>query len=203
MVSTSGTQLLPEQAVKELRADILPLTTILTPNIPEAMLLLHSGNGRTPHGSGGLDEMISLAKQVQKLGVKWVLLKGGHLPLNKDYVMVPKDGSTPAIVVDILTDGTQVKLIETEYLYSKNTHGTGCSLACESFICFLPSASEPYLLTIRQAAIACNIALGHDVPEACERACQYIATGIRTAVDRGRGSGPINHFHTTREQLRA
>ena len=149
MVSTSGSQLLPEEAVKELREDILPLTTILTPNIPEAGLLLHNANERTPHGAGDLNEMIGLAKQVQKLGVKWVLLKGGHLPLDKDYVMVPRDETSPAIVVDILTDGTQVKLIQTEYVYSKNTHGTGCSLACESFFYFFPSAIEMHLLTIR------------------------------------------------------
>ena len=147
MVSTSGSQLLPAEAVKELREDLLPLTTILTPNIPEARLLLHSGNERIPHGTGDLDEMINLAKQVQKLGGKWVLLKGGHFPLSKDYGMVPKDEITPAIVVDVLTDGTQVKLIETEYLYSKNTHGTGCSLACELFVYFLPSTISTHLLT--------------------------------------------------------
>ena len=202
MVSTSGTQLLPKEAVKELREDIIPLTTVLTPNIPEAKLLLHNASGKTQYEPGNLDEMISLAKDVQLLGSKWVLLKGGHLPLSKDYVMVSNDKNTPAIVVDVLTDGKQVKLIESEYSDSKNTHGTGCSLACESLHHLISCAFLTRMLMIDLAAIACNVALGNDIPEACQRACRYVGKGIETAVDRGKGSGPINHFHSTQQELR-
>ncbi|MCJ1389896.1 hypothetical protein MMC18_002753 [Xylographa bjoerkii] len=175
MVSTSGTQLLPQAAVRELREHLLPLTTILTPNVPEAKLLIENATGTCRADPQSLDDLIVLAKEVQNLGAEWVLLKGGHLPLAKDHTASPKNAADPATVVDILYDGTEAILIETAYLKSKSTHGTGCSLA---------------------SAISCGLALGYDVPEAVQAACKYVEKGIRTAVPRGKGNGPINHFHT-------
>lgn len=52
-------------------------------------------------------------------------------------------------------------------------------------------------LTCEIAAIACNLALGLDMKEAVKKANLYIEAGIRTSVDMGMGSGPINHFHST------
>ncbi len=84
MISTSGSQLLPEAAVQGLRKKLLPLTTVLTPNIPEATLLLKDAglNYTEPQDLQGL---IDVAKQVATLGPKAVLLKGGHLPLTNDH----------------------------------------------------------------------------------------------------------------------
>ena len=48
-----------------------------------------------------------------------------------------------------------------------------------------------------KAAIASNLALGYDIPDAVQKACRYVEAGIRLSIDRGRGSGPINHFHST------
>jgi len=66
-------------------------------------------------------------------------------------------------------------IYQAPYQKSRNTHGTGCSLA---------------------SAIACNVALGMDVVRAMQAASRYVEAGIRTSVDLGKGSGPINHFHS-------
>ncbi|KAI9729714.1 MAG: hypothetical protein M1834_006665 [Cirrosporium novae-zelandiae] len=174
MVSTSGSQLLPPDAVRNLRENLIPLTTILTPNIPEAKLLL-SDAGKTPTEPGTLEDVISLARSLHTLGSKYILLKGGHLPLTKDHHISTDDAEKEA-VIDILFDGTNVTLIETPYLKARNTHGTGCSLA---------------------SAIASNLVLGYDVQSAVRNACRYVEAGIKTSQDLGKGSGPINHFHST------
>ncbi|CAI7667732.1 unnamed protein product [Penicillium pancosmium] len=173
MISTSGSQLLPEKAVKELRTKLLPLTTVLTPNIPEAQLLIKDAGDEASEPTD-LAGMISLAKQIRSLGPKAVLLKGGHLPLTKDHKTAPnpQDGT---IVVDILVDENTTTLFETEFLISKNTHGTGCSLA---------------------SAIAANLAQGKDMIRAVRNAVRFVEVGIKTSTDLGKGSGPINHFHS-------
>lgn len=174
MVSTSGSQLLPEKAVKEVRTKLLPLTTILTPNIPEAQLLLKDAGAEASEPTN-LDEMIELAKKICSLGPQAVLLKGGHLPLTKDYKICqdPKEATT---VVDILFDGKTATLFETDFLVTKNTHGTGCSLA---------------------SAIAANLASGKDMIRSVRSAVRFVEIGIKTSTDLGKGSGPINHFHST------
>ena len=192
MVSTSGSQLLPLAAVKVLCEHLLPLTTVLTPNIPEAQLLLKVSTEKDFSEPQSLDDLIDMAKQVQTLGSKWVLLKGGHLPLTKAHV-VSKDTDEMAVIVDILYDGTRISLIESEYIETQSTHGTGCSLACASWASSFLSLLHADSVV---AAIACGLALSHDVPTAVKIACQYVEKGIRTAVLIGKGNGPINHFHT-------
>lgn len=174
MISTSGSQLLPEKAIEVLRTKLLPLTTILTPNIPEALLLLKDAGVETPEPTD-LEGMVELAMKICSLGPKAVLLKGGHLPLTKNH-QISQDSKEAALVVDILFDGTTATLFETEFLVSKNTHGTGCSLA---------------------SAIAANLASGKDMIRAVRGAVRFVEVGIKTSIDLGKGSGPINHFHST------
>jgi hydroxymethylpyrimidine kinase/phosphomethylpyrimidine kinase len=128
MVSTSGAQLLPEKAVAKLLQDLFPLTTILTPNLPEARLLLRTAKiafkePQTP------DDLINMAQSLQALGPKYVLLKGGHMPLTKARKISTEDAEHH-VVFNVLAGPEGFKTFETEYLHSKNTHGTGCSLAC-------------------------------------------------------------------------
>lgn len=175
MVSTSGSQLLPEKAVKELREKLLPITSLVTPNIPEARLLLKDAGLEVAEPTN-LDELIILAKKISSMGPKAVLLKGGHIPLTKDH-QVAKSAEESAIVIDILYDSETdtTSLFDTEYLISKNTHGTGCSLA---------------------SAIAANLALEKDTKHAVRDAVRFVEAGIKTSFDLGQGSGPINHFHS-------
>ncbi|OAG37649.1 hypothetical protein AYO21_08133 [Fonsecaea monophora] len=180
MVSTSGAQLLPGDAVRNLRERLLPISTLLTPNIPEATLLLRDADVHYKSPSG-LDDLKTLARMVHQLGPKAVLLKGGHMPLTKNYVKATRD-EDKAYTVDILYDGNDYTVIESQYLASKNTHGTGCSLA---------------------SAIASNLALDKSksrtasLARATRLAVQYVTTGIKLADSSiGKGSGPINHFHS-------
>ncbi|KAI1958846.1 trifunctional hydroxymethylpyrimidine kinase/phosphomethylpyrimidine kinase/thiaminase [Ophidiomyces ophidiicola] len=173
MVSTSGSQLLPSEAVSSVRTNLLPITTVLTPNIPEGLLLLRDSGIDVPDPEN-LDDAITLAEQLHKLGPRYILLKGGHLPLTAARKK-PELLEEASIVVDILYDGTSVHLIETEYSRSRNTHGTGCSLA---------------------SAIAANLTENMEVLRAVREACRFVEAGIKTSIDIGQGHGPINHFHS-------
>ena len=129
MVSTSGSQLLPQEAVRELRELLLPHATVLTPNVPEAKLLL-SNAGKPVQNPQNIDDLINLAKSVQSLGPKYVLVKGGHLPFKQDGTIASTDAEKE-LVIDILFGEGKVARIDSRYQKSKNTHGTGCSLACK------------------------------------------------------------------------
>ena len=170
MVATSGAQLLPSEAVRSLREKFLRLSTLLTPNVPEAQLLLQDAGKDVPVVKN-LEDVKELAKAVHDLGPSAVLLKGGHMPFGEDY----RTGGQKSLVVDVLYDGNEYTVIETPYSLSKNTHGTGCSLA---------------------SAIAANLALKKTMKQAVKDACRYIEAGIRTSKSLGKGNGPINHFHS-------
>lgn len=109
--------------------DLLPLTTILTPNLPEAMLLLETA-GVEIQDPENVDDIIALAHKLLGLGPKYVLLKGGHLPLTRGRV-VSKGESEREIVLNVLVGESGLTVMESDYQKSENTHGTGCSLACE------------------------------------------------------------------------
>ena len=174
MVSTSGSQLLPEDAVETLIKELLPLTTILTPNIPEAKLLLRKA--RIPFAEPEEEaDLARISMAVQSLGPKYVLLKGGHLPFTKHGKVATSEGEKE-VVKNVLFSKDGPSYMNSAYLRSKNTHGTGCSLA---------------------SAIAANLAKGMGVHQAVLTANRYVEAGISTSEDLGKGSGPINHFHST------
>ena len=110
MVSTSGCRLIEDTAIDALTAELMPLATLITPNLSEAEVL-------TGHPVKTVEEMKIAAKELLRFGCKAVLIKGGHL-----------EGGE---MVDVL----QVKGHDEPYLFSahlvesKNTHGTGCSLS--------------------------------------------------------------------------
>ncbi|KAL8634991.1 MAG: hypothetical protein Q9228_007475, partial [Teloschistes exilis] len=180
MVSTSGSQLLPDSAITTLIHRLLPLTTILTPNIPEARLLLHHANlihhmnPVSPRKVTSSYDLVSLATSLQSLGPPHILIKGGHSPVDTAY-NVATTPSSARWVQDILKTPDDLIFYTTDYSPHTNTHGTGCSLA---------------------SAIACNLALSRTVPQACQNARLWIEAGIRSAPNLGRGRGPIDHFHS-------
>jgi len=108
MVATSGARLLEPAALDALRERLFPLATVLTPNLPEAELLL----GREIPDEAAAREAL---RALLELGAKAVLLKGGHLP------------GTGARV-DWFGDGTQV-VAHSHPTLNVNGHGTGCTLA--------------------------------------------------------------------------
>ena len=107
-VSKHGDPLLASSAVDALRTTLLPLATVLTPNVPEAEGLL----GRKLASD---EPDADAARDLVALGPRWVLLKGGHLT---------SDDAT-----DLLTDGVEIYRLEAERVPTKHTHGTGCTLS--------------------------------------------------------------------------
>ena len=127
-MSTSGAQLLPQAAVSALKNDLLPQATIVTPNVPEAKLLLGRKESANPQSE---EEMIELAKDLHRLGPTFVLVKGGHFQAQRST-----SRSRERETVDAFYDGKHAMLIRKRFLKSKNTHGTGCSLACTVVILY-------------------------------------------------------------------
>lgn len=131
MVATTGAQLLPHEAVRTLIAELLPMTTILTPNVPEAKLLAKDA-GQSFEDIRSLEDLKQLAELIATLGPRYVLLKGGHLPLSREGIVANGDADRH-VVVDVLYGKEEKRhwVYESEYIKSRNTHGTGCSLACK------------------------------------------------------------------------
>ncbi|HSD55068.1 MAG TPA: bifunctional hydroxymethylpyrimidine kinase/phosphomethylpyrimidine kinase [Burkholderiales bacterium] len=109
MVAKSGDRLLRAEAVDALRHELVPLASVLTPNLPEAGDLL----GRAVTDS--TDAMREAARALYALGARHVLVKGGH-----------GAGDT---LVDVLFDGARFVELPAPRIRTKNTHGTGCTLS--------------------------------------------------------------------------
>jgi hydroxymethylpyrimidine/phosphomethylpyrimidine kinase len=107
-VSKHGNSLLAPAALDSLRSDLLPLATVITPNLLEAELL-------TGQPVGDEVRMREAADQIAKLGPAWVLVKGGHLAGNPVDLLRAPDGHLTRY------PGRRVP--------TRHTHGTGCTLA--------------------------------------------------------------------------
>lgn len=109
MMAKDGGKLMQPDAIHTLVEHILPLATVVTPNLPEAEAL----TGRTIHT---MDDIKKAARQIREMGVPYVLIKGGHLPADMD-------------AKDILYDGTQFYSYTAPRIPTRHTHGTGCTLS--------------------------------------------------------------------------
>ena len=108
-VSKHGHALLAEDAVEALRSRLLPLATLVTPNLPEAA-------GLAGFAVDSMERMERAAESILGMGPRAVLVKGGHL-----------EGSARA--EDLLFDGARAEWIGAERIDTPNTHGTGCTLS--------------------------------------------------------------------------
>ncbi|RMZ88439.1 hypothetical protein DV736_g4336, partial [Chaetothyriales sp. CBS 134916] len=211
-VSTSGAQLLPGDAVRNLRTMLLPSTYILTPNIPEATLLLRDADihYRSPLS---LDDLKALAKQVYSLGPRHVLLKGGHMPLARHTKQkaTASDSDSDKLVVDILFyrrqgQGQQedcFEIYEQPFISSPNTHGTGCSLASAIAANLATHLSTAATTSFSSSSVITTIP-SSTLHSLIRRAISYVTQGIRTSSALGlghHGSGPINHLHSLSHSL--
>lgn len=154
MVATSGDLLLETEAVKTYQEKLFPLAEIITPNFYEAKVLtgIEDKENVDPH---------KLAKKLIKYGSSYVLLKGGHSG---------KENQSEK-AVDLLYDGSQFIEFEAEYIPTKNTHGTGCTLS---------------------AAIVSNLAKGIEIERAVEKAKDFITGAIKNHFIVGQGNSPVN-----------
>lgn len=109
MVAKSGDKLLADEAVDALRVELLPRATVVTPNLPEAAVLLDEAM------VSDADDMARQGRQLLDLGAKAVLMKGGH--------------AKGAQNTDVLVDADSQMRFSHDHIETSNTHGTGCTLS--------------------------------------------------------------------------
>jgi hydroxymethylpyrimidine/phosphomethylpyrimidine kinase len=108
MIAKSGDRLLADEAVRAVRERLLPQALIVTPNHPEAEVLVG-------HVIEGDSAVRAAATRIVEMGARWVVMKGGHRP--------------GAEIVDLLHDGREFWEFRSPRIETRSTHGTGCTLA--------------------------------------------------------------------------
>ncbi len=152
MVAKGGTNLIDNKSISVLKSKLIKRVTLITPNIPEAEIL-------TKSKIYDIDDMIEAGKILLKLGAKNVLIKGGHLNKN--------------LIYDIFINKEDLKIFKNKKIFTKNTHGTGCTLS---------------------SAITTFFSCGKTLKKSCELAIDYVNHSIKNRPNYGRGFGPINHL---------
>lgn len=151
MIAKGGHALLETKAIDAVRTCLIPRAHLLTPNAPEAEQLAGVAVET-------LDGQRRAAEKLLRFGANAVLVKGGHI-----------DGAT---FTDLLATQNGETFFEAKRIESKNTHGTGCTLA---------------------SAIATLIAQEVEISTAIAKAREYVFKAIETAPNYGQGHGPLNH----------
>ncbi|TQV75932.1 bifunctional hydroxymethylpyrimidine kinase/phosphomethylpyrimidine kinase [Exilibacterium tricleocarpae] len=160
MVATSGARLLAPEGEQALREALLPRAALITPNLPEAAALL------SREAAASQAEMAAQARELLILGTAAVLVKGGHL-----------SGSEAADI--LVTDSRGEEVFSSARCNTKNTHGTGCTLA---------------------SAIAAGLARGLSLSAAVGAAKEFLTGAVVAAQhwELGEGHGPVDHFYQHR-----
>jgi hydroxymethylpyrimidine/phosphomethylpyrimidine kinase len=166
MVATSGDRLLSESALAILKEKLIPLATLITPNLDEAAVLLNCPTAKS------IDEMEQQAKRLLKFGCHAVLLKGGHLRYKHS--------------ADILLGKHLHQRFDFEKIPTQNTHGTGCTLSA-AISAFLAQGAD-LLSAVTKARDYLHAALLH----ADELIISQSQTGKNTNAQR---PGPVHHFY--------
>ena len=173
MVATSGAKLISEEAIDTLKKELLPLATVITPNIPEAEVLLENA------GLSGIDskslkitsesEMEEAARKIHEDFGCSVLVKGGHNVNDASDFLYGKTENGEIVA----------KWFKGRRINNPNTHGTGCTLS---------------------SAIAANLAKGESLENAVEKAKEYISGALEAMLDLGKGSGPLMHNYKLKSE---
>ncbi len=175
MVATSGHRLLDDDAVAAVRELLVPTADLLTPNLPEAAVLLGldpvAGAASTPA------EMADQGRALRDLGAGAVLVKGGHALLR------PRDaastGSAATEALDVLVDAAGVHPVASPAVVTRHTHGTGCTLSAAL------------------AALAAHQAPVDGWSGHVRAAKDHVTAGLLAGRDLaiGSGAGPVHHLH--------
>jgi hydroxymethylpyrimidine/phosphomethylpyrimidine kinase len=157
MIAKSGDALVDDDGVRAMRAELLRRALVVTPNIPEAEIL--SGSRIR-----NLADAREAARRIRASSKCAVVIKGGHAAGDE--------------IIDLLFDGDGFTELPTRRIYTRNTHGTGCTFA---------------------SAIAAHLALGRSLHDATAMAQAYVAGAIRHGLAIGKGHGPLDHFWQMRQ----
>jgi len=150
MVATSGDVLVEDSVIAAIQSILLPVATLATPNLQEAEILTGIKIKNTK-------DQINAGERIIEMGCKASLIKGGHC-----------NGET---ISDVLVY-EDMHIFGHEKIDTKNTHGTGCTLA---------------------SSIATNLALGASLHDACAKSIDYVATLLKSSPSLGKGNGPLMH----------
>jgi hydroxymethylpyrimidine/phosphomethylpyrimidine kinase len=151
MIATSGASLLAPEAIEAMRRSLIPRATLVTPNLPETAAL----TGILPEKP---EDFEAAGRALIALGAGAVLIKGGHA-----------EGD---MLTDYLINESMIETITLPRIATRNTHGTGCTLA---------------------AAIATFLAQQMTLTDAVHRARYYLQSAIINAPNFGAGHGPLWH----------
>ncbi|MEM9291737.1 MAG: bifunctional hydroxymethylpyrimidine kinase/phosphomethylpyrimidine kinase [Acidobacteriota bacterium] len=174
MIAKSGTALLRPEAVDALMQRLVPLATVVTPNLPEAQRMTGLP---TDSQQQRLAAARALLERIDRAGARrsdgtsrGVVIKGGH-----------GEGEE---LVDLLVERSQGGEERTHRILgrrvsTRSTHGTGCTLS---------------------SAIAASLALGKPLAEAVEGSVAYVRGAIAAAFPLGSGHGPVDHLYRLRQR---
>ena len=148
LVATSGDMLSNNETIDIIVNELMPMCALITPNIPEAAAITYGAEDQWGY--------------LRSRGCNALLLKGGH-------------NDEGGIVTDTLFLADEKYKFSSEFIVTKNTHGTGCTLS---------------------SAIASYMALGYDLLYSVELAHDFVHHAIASAVDinMGEGHSPVHHF---------
>lgn len=191
MVATSGDRLLAREAEEVLRDELLPLADLVTPNLPEAAVLLGAEPAR------GAAEAADQARALLGLGARFALVKGGHLTSAEavDHLAGPglgagvdgggagagADGGAPGVAAGVVA-------LAAPRVATRNTHGTGCTLS--SACAVLRPVHDGWVPAVRAAKEYLTGAL--------RAADDLVVGGTGTAAGPWQGHGPLHHAFATR-----
>ena len=152
LMSTSGFELVDDSVPDILKSDLFPLASLVTPNVAEAQVFFGA----------------EIKDQIQKQRAAQSILMTGA-----GAVLITGGDEESSLATDLLLDERDFEAFSSERIRSKNTHGTGCTLA---------------------SAIACLLARGRSLRESVALAKHYVTQAIVAAPEFGHGRGPLNHF---------
>lgn len=166
--STSGYDLIDDEALRALVMRLFPIARIVTPNIPEAERICG-------FEIKSIEDMQTAAKIIRSFGAQAALIKGGHAEATGDRKQ--EEGSSKKKFkdesIDVLDDDGEVIVLRATRIETTSTHGTGCTLS---------------------AAITACLARGMNLQDSVTTAKKFVTEAIRTAPALGKGYGPVNHL---------
>jgi hydroxymethylpyrimidine kinase/phosphomethylpyrimidine kinase/thiamine-phosphate diphosphorylase len=176
VASSSGAKFIDENFLLFLKEQLLPHTTVLTPNIMEAEVLTNIEIKTT-------EDIVTAAAALLMLGVTAVLIKGGHFAVNK------ADNKQEDVVQDYFSDGKMSFWLSSQKISTQNSRGTGCALA-SAIACSLALGYSLY-----DAVVIAKMAISQGLRQA------YAVAEVNGVKGVAHSYGPVNITHFPCDQI--